>query len=109
MTDPYATEQESEALLQKTEANVHKKYLDHLLDVNGANEQGAETFPILYNIALFILANRTAIRSDTEDIQIDEWNGLTDKAKLALVRAAPKLTVLELIEAVEEELRIKNK
>lgn len=44
-----------------------------------------------------------------EDIQIDEWNGLTDKVKVELVRAAPKLTVLELIELVEEELRIKNK
>jgi hypothetical protein len=44
-----------------------------------------------------------------DQIQIEEWNGLTDRLKVELVRAAPKLTTLELIELVEEELRIKNK
>lgn len=49
------------------------------------------------------------IATESVGIQIDEWNGLTDRMKVEMVRASPKLTALELIELVEEELRMKNK
>jgi len=42
------------------------------------------------------------------DIQISEWNGLSDKNKVILIRHAPNWTTLELIEAVEAELKFKN-
>ena len=37
-----------------------------------------------------------------------EWKGLSAEAKLHFVRYAPTWTTLQLIEAVEEELRINN-
>jgi hypothetical protein len=43
-----------------------------------------------------------------EGIQIDTWNGLTDSQKVILVRHAPNLTTLQLIEEVETTLRINN-
>lgn len=43
------------------------------------------------------------------DIEIDEWNALTDKQKLVLIRHAPDWTVLELIEEVEQMLKGNNK
>lgn len=46
---------------------------------------------------------------DGEDIQIDEWCELTDRQKLVLIRHAPKWTVLELIEEVEQMLKGNNK
>lgn len=49
------------------------------------------------------------IVSQSSDIQIDEWNGLTDKQKLILIRHAPDWTVLQLIEQVEDMLKGNNK
>lgn len=46
---------------------------------------------------------------ESEDIQIDEWNGLNDKQKLILIRHAPDWTVLQLIEQVEDMLKGNNK
>lgn len=46
---------------------------------------------------------------ESEDIQIDEWNGLTDTHKVVLIREAPNWTTLQLIEEVETTLRILNK
>ena len=37
-----------------------------------------------------------------------EWIGLSDKVKLHFVKYAPEWTTLELIEAVETELKEKN-
>jgi hypothetical protein len=37
-----------------------------------------------------------------------EWVGLTDKAKLHFIKYAPKWTAIELIEAIEIELKEKN-
>lgn len=34
-----------------------------------------------------------------------EWKGLSDKAKLHFIRNAPEWSTIELIEAIEEELR----
>jgi hypothetical protein len=47
--------------------------------------------------------------ADSEDIQIDEWNGLTDKHKVVLIRHAPNWTTLQLIEEVETMLKGLNK
>lgn len=48
------------------------------------------------------------IANHSDDIQISEWNGLSDKNKVILIRHAPNWTTLELIEAVEAELKFKN-
>jgi hypothetical protein len=45
----------------------------------------------------------------SEDIQIDEWNGLTDKHKVVLIREALNWTTLQLIEEVETMLKGLNK
>jgi len=45
----------------------------------------------------------------TEDIYIEEWNGLTDKHKVLLIRNAPNWTTLQLIEEVETMLKGLNK
>ena len=55
MTDPYASEEETNALIKPDERTPYQKMLDQMLDNNGANEQGAEPYPILYQIALTLL------------------------------------------------------
>jgi hypothetical protein len=52
----YATEAETASLIVKDTRTDDMKLLDSLLDVRGANEQGAEAYPILYQITLDILA-----------------------------------------------------
>lgn len=56
--------------------------------------------------ALIALAG---IDLESQEIQIDEWNGLTDKQKLVLIRNEPNWTALQLIEEVEVMLKGNNK
>lgn len=60
MNDPYATKAESEAVITTDTRSHSEKYLDQLLDMNGANEQGAEAYPILYKIALELVEGKHA-------------------------------------------------
>lgn len=55
MTDPYASEEESKAVMVREDRSPYKKMLDEMLEVYGANEQGAEPYPILYEIATNLL------------------------------------------------------
>lgn len=57
--DPYASEAESAALIKKDKRSPAQKKLDKLLDQRGANEQGAEVYPILYQIAVELLEGKT--------------------------------------------------
>ena len=52
----YATEAETDALIAKDARTEEMRLLEKLLDERGANEQGAESYPILYQITLDILA-----------------------------------------------------
>ncbi|MEN9670990.1 MAG: hypothetical protein RL018_1267 [Pseudomonadota bacterium] len=52
----YATEAETNALIIKDTRTDDMRLLDNLLDERGANEQGAEAYPILYQITLELLA-----------------------------------------------------
>jgi hypothetical protein len=52
----YATEAETDALIVKDTRTDDMRLLDSLLDERGANEQGAEAYPILYQITLELLA-----------------------------------------------------
>lgn len=52
----YATEAETDALIIKDTRTDDMRLLDNLLDERGANEQGAEAYPILYQITLELLA-----------------------------------------------------
>jgi hypothetical protein len=64
MTDPYATAEESAALIQQDTRTPYMKMLDQMMDVRGANEQGADVPKILYQIAVDLLA---ALYHDTEE------------------------------------------
>jgi hypothetical protein len=55
MTDPYASEEESKAVLVPDDRDPYQRMLDQMLDIHGANEQGAEPYPILYKIATNLL------------------------------------------------------
>ena len=48
------------------------------------------------------------IANQYDEIEIDEWNGLTDRQKLVLIKHAPDWTTLQLIEETETMLRINN-
>ena len=54
-----------------------------------------------------VVALRKAWEKENE-ITIDEWNGLTDKAKVLLIRNSPNWTTLQLIEEVEAILKANN-
>lgn len=54
----YGTEAETEALLKPNNRSVAQKTLDSLLTVRGADEQGAEPYKILYEIAIELIEGR---------------------------------------------------
>ena len=54
--DPYASEAETDALIVEDERTEDMKLIDKLLDERGANEQGAESYKILYGITLELMA-----------------------------------------------------
>lgn len=53
--DPYATAEESEALIQKDTRSAAQKQLDQYLEERGVSEQGAEAYPILYQFAIDLI------------------------------------------------------
>ena len=55
MIEPYATFQESNAVLKKDTRTDSMRLLDKVLDERGANEQGVDSYPILYQIALELI------------------------------------------------------
>jgi hypothetical protein len=55
MTDPYASEEETNALIQEDKRTPYQKMLDQMLQHLGADDQGAEPYPILYKIATDLL------------------------------------------------------
>jgi len=54
----YGTEEETEALLTPDKRSIAQKTLDSLLIVRGADEQGAESYKILYEIAIELIEGR---------------------------------------------------
>jgi hypothetical protein len=65
MSDPYASEEESNAVITPDTRTPYQKMLDQMLDIHGANEQGAEPYPILYKIATNLLV--ALYRNTTEN------------------------------------------
>ena len=53
----YASEAETDALIIKDTRTPAEKRLDWLLEVNGAWEEGAEAYSVLYQIALELIEN----------------------------------------------------
>ena len=60
MSDPYATEEETRALLRPDVRSNAERRLDTLLDEAGAWDQGSEPYKVLYRIAVELLESRTA-------------------------------------------------
>lgn len=57
--DPYASEAETDALIVEDKRSLAQKTLDDLLIVRGADEQGAESYKILYDIAVELIEKRS--------------------------------------------------
>jgi hypothetical protein len=53
--DPYASEQETEALIKPDTRTPYAQMLDQMLEIRGANDQGAEPYKILYRITVELL------------------------------------------------------
>lgn len=51
----YASEAETDALIVKDTRTENMKMLDKVLDERGANEQGVDSYTILYQIALELI------------------------------------------------------
>lgn len=56
--DPYASEDETRALLQKDTRSVAEQTIDRMLSERGAWEQGAEPYAVLYKIAVELLERK---------------------------------------------------
>lgn len=76
--DPYASEEDTRALLRKDERTPAEKKLDRMLDERGAWEQGAEPFLILRQIALDLLAEQPAQQQD-HDLLMREPSVIRDR------------------------------
>lgn len=53
--DQYASEQETEALIKPDTRTPYAQMLDQMLEIRGANDQGAEPYKILYRITVELL------------------------------------------------------
>lgn len=74
--DPYASEEETMALLKKGTRTDAEKRLDQLLEERWANEQGVELegkYNVLRQIALELLEQRKPLRFPEEAKQFKEW------------------------------------
>jgi len=58
MTDPYSTQEESNAVLFEDTRTPAQKKLDKLLDTRGAWDIGNNHFTILYQIAIELLEGK---------------------------------------------------
>lgn len=58
MKDPYASEEETKALLVPDTRTLSMKRLDAMLEACGAWEQGADPYTVLYSITLEILEGK---------------------------------------------------
>ena len=58
MTDPYATEEDTRALLREDRRTPAQRKLDDMLVERGAWEQGAEPYGVLYQIAVELLEQK---------------------------------------------------
>lgn len=54
----YSSEQETDSLLSKHNRSEAERKLEKMLDDRGANEQGAEAYPILYKIAIELIEGK---------------------------------------------------
>jgi hypothetical protein len=91
--------------------NIKPKLAQELEEWADVIEQGKKLVcPDEMNCASVMrFAAKTILEHEDPDIQIDEWNGLTDKHKVVLIRHAPNWTTLQLIEEVETMLKELNK
>lgn len=67
MTDPYASEEETRALIRKDVRTPAMKQLDAMLEARGASEMGADAGQLMYEIALQLLEAKYQIGVDTVD------------------------------------------
>ena len=56
--DAYASEAETDALIVEDKRSLAQRTLDDTLKFRGADEQGADTYKILYDIAVELIEKR---------------------------------------------------
>jgi len=56
--DPYASEAETDALIVEDTRSLAQRTLDETLKFRGADEQGADSYKILYDIAVELIEKR---------------------------------------------------
>jgi hypothetical protein len=56
--DPYASEAETDALIVEDTRSLAQRTLDDTLKFRGADEQGADSYKILYDIAVELIEAR---------------------------------------------------
>ena len=56
--DEYASEEETQRLIQPDTRSLAEKTLDDMMVVYGADEQGADSYNILYGIAVKLIEGR---------------------------------------------------
>jgi len=56
--DPYASEAETDALIVEDTRSLAQRTLDETLKFRGADEQGADSYKILYDIAVELIEAR---------------------------------------------------
>ena len=56
--DPYASEDETDALIVEDARSLAQRTLDATLKFRGADEQGADSYKILYDIAVELIEKR---------------------------------------------------
>ena len=56
--DPYASEAETDALIVEDTRSLAQRTLDETLKFRGADEQGADSYNILYDIAVELIEKR---------------------------------------------------
>lgn len=56
--DQYASEEETQSLIKPDTRSIGQKTLDDLLTFHGADEQGADSYNILYGIAVKLIEGK---------------------------------------------------
>lgn len=89
MNDPYASEADTKALLQRDTRTPAEKKLDQMLDERWANEQGVDAVGILRQIAIELIAPQ-AEAVPSSDLSPDEGDPVTLWAEIWRLREAVK-------------------
>ena len=85
-TDPYASEEETKALLVPDTRTQAERKLAQMMTERGCTEQGAEAYPILWKIAVELLAEQPAQQQSCYCLNCEELS-----KELAAIKKQPQI------------------